>query len=706
MRPVVLSALLTAGFDWAGRIEEVARDLDATESASRLRACQTLATLTPAAAAVHLRRALMDRDATVRACAARALLHTGDADVRKAIRAWTRDTDPGVRLLAVELSGEVGDRTAIARALADSAEEVRLAAVRALGRLGAEAAATAMGRLEDPSSRVRLAAIDVLVAAEDRRAAPLLVDRLGDAAVEVRRRACLALAELDDSRAAPALIRSLADPMSEVQAATAEALGRLRAVEAVSPLADRLAAADPAVRHAAIVALGMLGDRDPRAVGLLVEALGDKDLHATAEESLRGLGSAAVPALLEALGSSGTPLASLEAVVRLLGGSADPRALPPLLDVLRWGPVAPDLVIAAIGGLRQPAALEPLAPFLEDPDPAVRSAALRAVAPIADGRVHQALVGLLGDSSPATRAEAARVAGRLRIPAAGRALAERMDDSDPAVRTAATWALGEVGGSSAPAPLVDALKDDALAGRALAALARLRPPAAEAPLLRLLDASTGAPRAVALRALGAVLRDARRTPPGIAALLRDPDGDTRAAATFALAAVKDPRTPAAIERALPDAGVDRARVVEALSSFEAARPLLERLTRDPEAPARAAAQAALDRLRRRGAGWLLARIEDEDGLPLANTPVTMLFSDGRRHECRTDAAGYLAEERIPEGRVIVWLNDDGTLSPTEQDTAAGYRSQPANTAGSASTRSRAKRPVSPRTLLAASPAFP
>ena len=141
--------------------------------------------------------------------------------------------------------------------------------------------------------------------------------------------------------------------------------------------------------------------------------------------------------------------------------------------------------IAALGAVRGEPAFSTLLAGLEDPDPEVRLAALRALRehpPVAGAQ--PAIERCLADVDPRVRAEAASLA-----PAAGRGLLEKMAASrDAAEATAAFAQLPASHCALAVARLGDA--DAAIRAAALSCLARLR--AGEE--LRKLEVETGARR--------------------------------------------------------------------------------------------------------------------------------------------------------------------------------------------------------------------
>lgn len=181
---------------------------------------------------------------------------------------------------------------------------------------------------------------------------------LKDEYAAVRATAATALGWIGDRRAAPALARCLKDVDEECRIAAARALGLLGSPTALKPLARALG--DPSVRVRKQVAesLGWLGE--PVAADLLVDTLEDE------EESLRVRAAA----------------------VRALGNLYLPQALPILLDVLDAPEPALRLAaVEALGNLGFGRTYRQIAPLLwRDPDRAVRHAAARVVAQLAEAR--------------------------------------------------------------------------------------------------------------------------------------------------------------------------------------------------------------------------------------------------------------------------------------------------------------------------------
>jgi|FLYL01.1.fsa_nt_gi HEAT repeat protein len=174
-------------------------------------------------------------------------------------RAWRR-------AVAATLLGDLGDRHThwrpLVAALGDRSPEVRMAALRSLGRLGAVEAVPRIVRLMALGRVPRALAAEALMTIGS-PAAQWVTRLLRAEEPEVR----AAAAELLGLVGAPAhgrhLIDLLDDPDPEVRVKAARALGRLGAGAAVPALRRLLDDPIPYVRGAAARSLAALGDRSP-----------------------------------------------------------------------------------------------------------------------------------------------------------------------------------------------------------------------------------------------------------------------------------------------------------------------------------------------------------------------------------------------------------------------------------------------------------
>lgn len=176
---------------------------------------------------------------------------------------------------------------------------------------------------------------------------------------------------------------------------------------------------------------------------------GSEEVRAAAIEALRGMGDAAVDALIGALRDKSyvVRIAAAEA----LGDMGGTRAVEPLIGVLT--DTDQDVRIAgaaALGRLRDRRAVSPLINLCSDPYVGVRHAAADALAAIGDGAL-EALLAALTDPAAIVRVAAARALGSMKDPRAVPALIERLSDPGPEVRWSAAQALGDIGAPAAAA---------------------------------------------------------------------------------------------------------------------------------------------------------------------------------------------------------------------------------------------------------------
>jgi HEAT repeat protein len=220
------------------------------------------------------RAALRDLRSRSRVRRARAAQVLGDLELRQAVPELCRlltDRHAEVRVVAVRALGRIGDPSAAWRLIAslDQHHPVpSLLATHTLVQLGPDAEVTLSAALDHPQARVRAVCLDAL--------------GLLGAAGSVQRVA--------------RVLRE--DATLEVRVAAAANLGRLGARAALEPLTAALSPVRPApLRAAAARALGDLGS--PSAVPSLVALLGDDEFRVAHEaaHALRRLGRAGLQAL-------------------------------------------------------------------------------------------------------------------------------------------------------------------------------------------------------------------------------------------------------------------------------------------------------------------------------------------------------------------------------------------------------------------------
>lgn len=228
--------------------------------ARREQAARRLGMLPAKASRKLLRRALAKGPEPLRLAAARSLAHHRDLPALAWLLAHPRalETRP-----ARSLSG----------------------LLRAFGPRGRALLVAALDRPVD-SPVFEAALVDALGVTRCRSARGPIEARLRAEPAEVRVAAARALGRLGMGESIPALMLALADPAWPVRAQAACALGRLRAAPAVDLLAGRVTDAEWWVRHHAAYALAALGPEGRDALCEIVARSGDPYAREMAREAL------------------------------------------------------------------------------------------------------------------------------------------------------------------------------------------------------------------------------------------------------------------------------------------------------------------------------------------------------------------------------------------------------------------------------------
>lgn len=248
----------------------------------------------------------------------------------------------------------------------------------------------------------------------------------------------------------------------------------------VDKVAEQIAAlrdGDWAIREDAARLLGQL--KDPRAVAPLVSLLRDQDrsVREVAVDALRAIGLPAVEALGACLTES--DLAVQEAASAILVTIADARVLPTLLLALRsnnW--IVRMHAAQALGRVKNADTVEALIPLLQDKVKAVRDEAATTLAAIGDAAI-PCLVRALKHDDWLVRLHAVESLGKARSPLAVEPLLSVLfNDRDSAVREDAVRALGDIGDAQAVDHLYVAMREPGLRTVAVEALGRIGNPCA------------------------------------------------------------------------------------------------------------------------------------------------------------------------------------------------------------------------------------
>ena len=440
-----------------------------------------------------------------------------------------------------------------------------------------------------------------------------------------------ALLSLEDRRAfeAPVLDAAAASPDSGVRARAALAAGRIGDDRAAAVLRPLLGDPAPEVRASAAFAAGIL--RDPRMTESLVPLLRDQDA-AVAARAAWSLGFLEQPAAGEAL-------------VAALAEAAPGRRAPLLFALWRY----PANATAAA------------TPFVSDADPAIRTAALYALARRPEKSSSSILTAGLSDPDPDTAALCARALGILGQPESAGTLWAALDGRRTPVIVNAMLALAallaKTPGAAVPpekTARLTALAGDANPNLAVPALALLRWATADREAFRRLFSTAttgqGRRRQVAIQAVMAALPGESHSV--VEAAVASADPFVRAAAAAGLASLPEAQARPLRETLMSDPeAVVRLKVLEGLEGPEAVRanlPLVQSALADPDLGVRS---AAVDlRVQAGGADvwdWLRETVVASYGESSPDVPITAIAAAEKEPEKAQARAVVEAAYRHP-----------------------------------------------------------
>lgn len=214
------------------------------------------------------------------------------------------------------------------------------------------------------------------------------------------------------------------------------------------------------VRQAAAWALADAGTPVPQD---MLKALRNWDWNADERvgSALRGVGSSAVPVLLEVLRDE--HWAKRRGAAWALGEIADPAAVPGLIEALYDDDALVRREAAiALRAMQDPHAAEALVRALSDQEKAVRKAASEALSAYS-ATVVPLIVEALAGARPETQIACAEALGRIGGSGAVHALIELSYAENPEIRGAAVEALGRIGSPEVLPRLAECLRDHARA---------------------------------------------------------------------------------------------------------------------------------------------------------------------------------------------------------------------------------------------------
>jgi HEAT repeat protein len=447
-------------------IAQLARDPDPRV---RIATIQAVARRRPAGCEQLLSRAVSDGDLQVRIAAIAAWGELGGDQAQAVLRQLLTDRGEMVRKAAVSALAASGAEDLVISAKGDPSWRVRLEVAKALAQYSDPQGIAAAGQLlTDPSPAVQQQVVASVGQWPLRQSGPILLETLGKESYQTRRAAAEQLA----ARWAPATEYPVeGDPRQR-----AEALARLegrfrREIGFADP--DLLAGAgnpsrrqsDEQVRTEALAEVERLASDDIRVRRRAAERLADLARD-------RGLERPVMLRLAEAMTREADPLVWRSVLVAVESDGSEPAIR---LAYMAIGQSAAEVRRRAcehLAAYPSPSHAKVLLPALEDANPAVAIAAVRAIG--AGGGLEDTgpLERLLGSAHQTVRVEAATSLAQLKDPSGAAALERLAYSGDPSIRRQVAMAMGRVGDPTF-APTLVRLLDDQYAIR-LAALESLR----------------------------------------------------------------------------------------------------------------------------------------------------------------------------------------------------------------------------------------
>jgi HEAT repeat protein len=498
------------------------------------------------------------RDDEARIAATVDALSTSSAEVFDELAKLSESEQPAVVADIAQVLGRRRNQRyceLLARLVGHADDNVAVAAIEALGRIGGTGGLDALVAAAGSGNFFRMfPAIDVLGRSGDPRVVAPLAALLGEAMYTLE--AARALGRTGEPAAVPPLAALLSRPsesavrvaalaLAELHARHAERYGDSNAIEDALRLANlrdgvdrRLAAslnsADSAEQCALSFVLGAFGSDVAKAALLSLLDANENVAHAAAR-ALKQSGLDSERVLSDALLSGGS--ARRRALLPALTGAANVAAVAQCLR--DDDPEVRVLACNALASMGAPVVAADLFELLDDPHPRVVQAAIGAIQALGSRETKQLALASAESTRPSVRLSAMRILSYFGYPEALPVFVRAVDSDDARVRDAALAGLA----------LLDA-------GEAVDALLA----AARAPLNK--------KRAAAVRALGQSESQDARIAACLLEGLRDPDAWVR---YYACQAIGRRRLEGAIDAVIPllsdEAGHVRVVTVEALSLF-------------------------------------------------------------------------------------------------------------------------------------------
>ncbi|MDR7543140.1 MAG: HEAT repeat domain-containing protein [Armatimonadota bacterium] len=308
-------------------------------------------------------------------------------------------------------------------------------------------------QLESNDVTVRSDAAHALGKLGDEAAVSALARALQDADEYVRKSAVMALRRISGPAAAEALRAALADRSEQVVLQAVNGLRDMRDRGAVEPLIRVLARRERSLQLAATEALVRIG---PDGVAPLMATFEDKVLRrkigTQVMKILVDIGPRAIEALLEALGHDSQVIQAT--ALSVLGRVGDGRIVRPLLDLFLRDPRLQEAVVATLARLEERGVLEAAEPAHVDREIHPPKIVVEAFAGRPRAEVVEQLRVALENPMPKVRRFALRVLFALFGEGATEQFVTSLEDEDVEVKRLAIRILGKLRNKRVIEPLV------------------------------------------------------------------------------------------------------------------------------------------------------------------------------------------------------------------------------------------------------------
>jgi len=425
-------------------VDDVIVTLKDPDGAVRAKACELLGRIGQPVAVPALFELVCDPNPRVSHAALGAIQALGGELAEQLSLSAASSTDPRMRRQAYRLIGYFGFASGLdvlVRGVADPDPPLRELAVQSLGYLDDPIARAAILRAADHDDpRMRAAAMRALGHGEASHAAARLVVALDDADAWVRYYACQSLGRIRHEPAAAAIARRLSDPAGQVRVSAIEAMSQLESPAALAYLMQGARSADDDVRRACIT--GMAIAKRMESLPLVLEAThaADSATRLVATSAAAAFDAPEVPPRLARLAREDPDDAVRYAALAALGERPGPdatRALVALLDDAAVHARVRDMLATLV-----PGRIDGIMDTLRNADDEVAAVLTSSLARMRAAEGYAALIAVLALPNVAARKAAAITAAAVGSRALMDALQARVDsDPDPEVRRVIASAL-------------------------------------------------------------------------------------------------------------------------------------------------------------------------------------------------------------------------------------------------------------------------